>query len=373
MIISKTHKITAAVIAVLLIFAIPIVFYSSDWMGWDGMGDRVYSDTLRISIHSDILDPDVLDEFQEEFGVYLDIHYHDANEELFPPEISFDLVMVDQYILQEYSEYLHPINQNAIENRRYLDSRFTTMPFDFGLRYSLPVFYGSFGFAYNVNQYSGLPLTWSYLFRPSLIYRGYLSVLNDQRYLLGTALLYLGFSPNTTDSTEIQTAGDLIEEAKFFYRSFSGKQELVDLYKNGKITAFPAWSGTATKLKHTYPSIRFILPSEGVIFFVSNFVIMKDSRKYELAEKFIDFNIEPTRIARHTNFSSFANTIPASSQFIDRRIVMGPSYINPFVTQASYVLFAQTDEVRELYDMIWQGLNTGEFEGFAPPPIYEFR
>lgn len=351
-----------------------MVFYSCDWMGLDGMDDRVYSDTLRISIHSDMLDPDVLDEFQEEFEVYLDIHYHDSNEEeFFRPEIPFDLVMADQFVVQEYSAYLRPINQNNIENSRYLDYRFTTMPHDFGLRYSFPVFWGSFGFAYNVNQYSGLPLSWSYLFRPNLVYRGYLSVLNDERYLLGTALLYLGLSPNTTDSTEIQAAADLIGEAKFFYRSFSDKQELVELYQSGKITAFPIWSGTATKLKRTNPYTRFVLPSEGVIFFVSSFVIMKDSGKYELAEKFIDFNIEPTRMARHTNFSSFANTIPSSNRFIDRRIVMGPSYISPFLTQASYKLDAQDEEVLELYNAIWQRLNTLEFEGHAPPPIYEFR
>lgn len=373
--ISKRHKITALAISLILIISIPIIFYSYGWIGLNGLNDEVYADTLKISIHTDMLDPDVLNEFQDETGIYLDIHYHDSNEEgFFRTRVTdFDLIMVDQFIIQEFSEYLHPINQNNIENRRNLDYRFTTLPHDFGLRYSFPVFWGSFGYAYSESQYSGLPLSWSYLFSPNLAYRGYISVLNDERYTLGTALLYLGLSPNSTDSTEIQAAADLIEDAKYYYRSFSGKDELIEMYKKGEITAFPIWSGTATKLKRTHPQTRFILPAEGALFFVSSFVIMKDSDKDKQAERFIDFNIEPTRMARHTNYGAFANTIPASKKYIDRRIVMGPSYINPFLTQASYSLDALDPEVLELYDEIWLRLNPTDFQGYAPPPIYEFR
>lgn len=373
--IKNTHKTTALAISSVLIIMIPIVFYSCDWLGLDGPNNGVFADTLKISIHTDMLDPEVLDEFQNEHGVYLDIHYHDSNEESFfkANAIDFDLIMIDQFVVEEFSEFLHPINQNNIENRRYLDYRFTTLPHDFGLRYSFPVFWGSFGFAYNDNQYSGLPLSWSYLFNPNLIYRGYLSALNDERYLLGTALIYLGLSPNSTDSTEIQLAADLIDNAKFYYRSFSDKQELIKMFQNGEITAFPTWSGTATKLKSTHPQTRFILPAEGALFFVTSFVVIKGSEKYEQAEQFINFNIEPTRMARHTNYGSFANTIPASNRFIDRRIVMGPSYINPFVTQASYSLDALDPKDLELIDAIWFRLNTSEYEGYAPPPIYEFR
>lgn len=365
---------TLSVLAFFIIVGVFLFISSCEWLGLKGMGDDVYSDTLRISIHQDLMDPMVLDEFEKEFEVYLDIDYHDSNEELFfPPRTDFDLVMVDQFIVQEFTEYFQPINQNNIPNRRYLDYKFTTMPHDFGLQYSFPVFWGSFGLAYSETHYSGLPLSWKFLFEPDLIHRGYISLLNDERYILGTALLYLGYSPNSTNIEEVLEAAALIEKAKYFYRSFSGKGDLIKSYQDGEITAFAIWSGTATRLKRTYPHTRFILPSEGALFFLSSFVIMNNSEKYHLAEQFINFNIDPERIARHTNFSAYANTIPSSTRFIDRRITMGPSYIDPFITHASYKLDAIDSVAIQMYNAIWDSLKTSEFEGYAPPAIYEFN
>lgn len=320
------------------------------------------------------MDPAVLDAFQREHEVYLDLHYHDrVDDDFFLSNSDFDLVMVDQFVIEEYSRYLAPIDQNKISNRRYLDHRFTTMPHDFGLRYSFPVFWGSFGFAYNDDHYSGLPLTWGYLFRPDILHRGYISILNDERYMLGTALIYLNFSPNSTDSVEIARAAELINSAKFYYRSISTKAELIEMFESGYISAFPSWSGVAVTLKKTNPNIRFVLPGEGALFFLSSFVILKNTEKNEIAEKFIDFNIEPERIARHTNYGGYANTIPVSNRFIDRRIIMGPSYISPFITRQSYSLDALEPEVFQIYKNIWNSLNPDEFEGFSPPPIYGFR
>lgn len=320
-----------------------------------------------------MMDPEVLGEFQKEHEVYLDIDYHDrVDGDFFTDNRDYDLVMVDQFIVQEFSDQLRPINHDNITNRRYLDHRVTVLPHDFGLRYSFPVFWGSFGFAYNDNHYSGLPLSWEYLFKPNIEHRGYISLLNDDRYMLGTALLYLGFSPNSTDSTVIAQAAELINDSKFYYRSISSKQEMIEMFQNGYISAFPSWSGAATSLKRTNPHVRFVLPSEGAIFFLSSFVILNTSEKYEIAETFIDYNVDPVRIARHTNYGAYANTIPDSNKFIDRRIIMGPSYISPFASQASYSLDALDPEVLDLYNDIWNSLNPDDFEGYSPPPIYDF-
>ncbi len=371
---TKRHKIAALVLVLLLALTVPLILYSCEWLGLDWESDEVYSDTLKISIYTHMMDPDVLDEFQREHKVYLDIYYHDrVDDEFFVANSDFDMILVDQFVIEEYSQYLHPINQSNISNRRYLDHRVTTMPHDFGLTYSFPVFWGSFGFAYNDNHYSGLPLSWEYLFKPDILHRGYISILNDERYMLGTALIYLGHSPNSTDSVKIAEAAELINNAKFYYRSISTKEEMIDMFHNGYISAFPSWSGAAVSLKKTNPNIRFVLPGEGALFFLSSFVILNTSEKNEIAEKFINFNVEPTRIARHTNYGGYANTIPESSRYVERRIIMGPSYISPFVTHASYSLDALEPEVMQLYHDIWNSLNPNEFEGFSPPPIYDFR
>ena len=372
--VTKRHKFAVAALALLLAIMIPLILYSCEWIGLDGDNNGVYSDTLKISIYSHMMDPDVLLEFQKEYKVFLVIDYHDrVDDEYFVEFSDFDLVMVDQFVVEEFSDSLHPINHDNISNRRYLDYRVTVMPHDFGLRYSFPMFWGSFGFAYNDNHYSGLPLSWEYLFRPDIVHRGYISILNDDRYMLGTALIYLGFSPNSTDSSEVALAAELITDAKHYYRSISSKEEMIEMFKDGYISAFPSWSGSATTLKRTNPNVRFVLPAEGALFFLSSFVILGKSDKYELAEKFINFNIDPVRIARHTNYGAFANTIPESSKFIDRRIIMGPSYINPFISHSSYSLDALEPEAIELYKNVWNSLNPNEFEGFSPPPIFDFN
>ena len=174
-------------------------------------GTTVYRDSLapelRLFIWPDYMDPQILQEFEQTYGVRVVTDYYDNNEALIAKLKAggigqYDVIVASDYAIEvlESGTLLLSLDHTHIPNIKNLDARFRALPFDSANLYSVTYQWGTTGLGVRMDllRDSTAPLdTWAVAFDERAA-QGPLVMLADPRETIGAALIYLGHSPNTT-------------------------------------------------------------------------------------------------------------------------------------------------------------------------------
>ncbi|MEX2601025.1 MAG: spermidine/putrescine ABC transporter substrate-binding protein [Balneolaceae bacterium] len=323
-----------------------------------GTGYISYSDTLHVVAFAGYFPEAIVREFESEYDVKINVELFESSLELrhrLDAGATYDLIVVNDYLVEPFAEagYLIPISHNQIPNYSYIDDRFRSIDFDYGNQYSIPFLWGTVGVSYNTNYVVGLPLSWEQLFEPERIeyLRGNISILDDYRVTIGIMLQYLGYDPNTTNENEIaQATNQLLQLVP--YIAFDHLEVIEQDILSEDLYMSMMWSGDAAMISSKNRNVRYTLPSEGTIFWVDNLAITRTSENQSLAYRFIDFLLNPRVIADISNLNYHANPVTDSRRYIDRHILNGPAYTNPYVS-GNVTLITDIGEYDSLYQRYW--------------------
>lgn len=362
--------------------------------------------TIRILIWEDYFSPQLLEHFTERTGVAVEPKYFGSNDQL--PKMleaeSFDLAMPSSFMAKNLKEREKPlvIKREKTTNLPLDGSDFTPQ-FDPENDFFVPYIWGATGIGYNADLVSGLPKSWSALFGPvepppdvanadaateknatkavplpsSLAPKDarqpQITVLDDARFALGSALIAMGRSPATNNRAEIEKAGQLL--IRLIQRGAKFESNLVpEKLSANQIDLGMAWSGDVARvmlgdqwLREEEPSAgetgkrwiiankkaRLSLPQEGAIIFTDGFVIPASTTNRASAEAFLSYLFEPQIAAAVTNYSCYATTVKDSRTFVHRTILNGPSYFkHPSGAKKNYLLDGSAAESE--YEEVWQ-------------------
>jgi spermidine/putrescine transport system substrate-binding protein len=358
---SPGFSITAVIVLVLLVswYRNP-GFYTSvrdSYLVNNTVTER--TDTLRLYTFPNYFTDDILNLFENRFNVDIRVEYYESNEEMMSMLQEgkiVDVIVPTDYIVAFLSGegFLEPIDRSKLPNYEFLDGRFREMDYDYANQFSIPYFWGSVGISYNQNYVMGLPLSWNSILDPTQVahLRNRISILDDIRMSIGISLISLGYSPNTTNEDEIAEATNRLI-AMLPYLRMIKSENLEDELTTDEVVIGMNWSGSSAKAANDNRDLRFILPSEGSIFFVDNLAIPVNSTGKKLAFQFINFLLDPMVAARLTNQNFFANPVTHSRRYIDRLILKGPAYKNPFLSPNIYVI-EDLGDAAALYEKYWQ-------------------
>jgi len=321
--------------------------------------EDLYLDTLKVFTFTEYFEEvTIIKEFENRHKARVIFEYYRSNEDLHSALLSgklYDIIVPTDYMVTRlFNEGLiMPIDRSLIPNYSLIDNRFSEMDYDFGNKYSIPYFWGAIGLAYDTKYIFNPPLSWSAIFDTTEIVRMRynLSLLNDPRMTIGLSLISLGYSPNTVNESEISAATDrlldIIPYTKGIY-----SDNLGSYLKDKSINIAINWSGNSALISSKDHEIRFSMPTEGSIFFVDNLSIPANSKKSILAHSFIDFLLDPNNAATITNTNFYPNSITESRRYVDRIILKGPSYINPFLSSNIHYI-RSLDSVNIIYEQNW--------------------
>lgn len=316
-------------------------------------------DTLHIYTFPNYFTDDIINKFEKAYNIKVILEYYDSNEEMLE-ELSggktVDLIVPTDYIVSTLIREgaLKQINRSNLPNYANIDIRFRELDYDYANQYSIPYFWGSVGLTYNRFFTMGLPLSWNAIFDKNNIkhFRNRISIFDDKRMTMGIALISLGFSPNSTNEDEINAAVQrLYDILPFLYTIES--ENLEYYFESEDVVIAMNWSGSSAKAANNNRNMRFILPSEGSIFFVDNLAIPQNAPGKSVAYKFINFLLEPSVAGSLTNQNYFANTVTRSRVYVDRMILKGPAYKNPFLSPNIYAI-EDLGEYTSIYQRHWE-------------------
>ena len=318
---------------------------------------------------SEYIEPEIFTLFEEETGIRVVEDTFGSNEDLLGKlqggATGYDVIVPSDYMVTTMIELglLAELDHSKLENLDNLDPSFTDPPYDPGLAHCVPYFWGTTGIGFNWNDWDEAPASWEYLYNPenAAEFEGRISMLDDMREVLGSALIYLGYSPNTTDEAELEEAKQVVLAIKPYIAAFDS-DTYEDNMLTGDISLALGWSGDIFTAQVEDENIDYVIPEEGAVKWTDNLCITadaaKDPQRLEMAYQWIDFLNRPEIAAMNTDFVWYASPNAAAEEFIDPEIL---DYEAVYPSEEVFNRLQWLENVgdaTEIYSRIWTEIST---------------
>jgi spermidine/putrescine transport system substrate-binding protein len=182
--------------------------------------------------------------------------------------------------------------------------------------------------------------------------------LDSMRDTIGAALKYKGWSMNSARPNELKEARELIINAKKRSAGFSntvgGKNKVLD--KSTRVAM--VFSGEAARAILDDPDTIYFIPKEGSEIWVDNLSILAQAEHRDLAEKFINFILEPEIGAKISNKYQFATPNGAAKKLIDAKLLANPVIYPDEETMKKLEFLKDLGRDTRLYDQVWTSIKS---------------
>ena len=312
--------------------------------------------TLNIYNWGDYIDPQVIEEFENEFEI--DINYEEfaTNEEMLAKiqagGTAYDVIFPSDYMIESMikRDLLHPIDFTQMENFDNIGEQFKNLPYDSQQQYSVPYLWGTMGIVYNTTMVDEEVDSWDILWDPA--YQGEIIMIDSPRDTIGITLKKLGYSLNSTDPMELEEAKQELMRQKELVRSYE-----VDTYKGqmiaGEAALALAWSGDAMLIMSENEDLAYAIPSEGNILWFDAMAIPAASEHKEEAQTFIDFMMRPDIAAKNSEYVKYSTPNTAAMEFLPEEETSN-EFLYPTVSFDELgEVFTDLGEFNEQYDRAW--------------------
>lgn len=265
--------------------------------------------------------------------------------------VSYDIIFPTDYAIKilKNLNLIQKLDHSQLPNMNHIDSKFLNLSFDPKNEYSIPYHWGTSGIGYDSSKINNIT-SYSDLWNEK--YKNKIAIVDDPRFVIGTILIYLGYSPNTTNIKELNKAKEildkLIKNSKSMYNTptifSSGEVEMVFGYSSG---IFQLASTQNKKIKYT-------IPTEGTLLWFDSMCIPIKSENTKLAHKFINYILEPKVIADISNEIFAANTNKDSIKYLKKELRENKTiYLNSENMKKAYLIQDLGDK-NKLYLNMWQ-------------------
>jgi spermidine/putrescine transport system substrate-binding protein len=133
---------------------------------------------------------------------------------------------------------------------------------DPGWRYAKPTHVSVLSYTYNSKYVddSRIP-SWAVLFEPDEKYRGRITLIDDMKEVITSALIYLGYQIDTTDEEELREVRDLLLALKPYIMAYDWWPVRLLIEEESHISH--TWAGDSLWFHRELESIQGVLPAEG--------------------------------------------------------------------------------------------------------------
>jgi spermidine/putrescine transport system substrate-binding protein len=274
---------------------------------------------INIFAWGDILDPEILADFEKETGIKVNLNYYSSNEELIVKLKAthgegYDLIVPSDYAVQILAreELLKPLDKTKLTFWPSLNPVLLNHFYDPSNDYSLPFVWEIFGLGVDANYFKTHTFvpSWKLIYDRHLIdYR--IGMVNDPIEAILFTAFYL-FGPqkelNSEQSDAIRKL--LIEQHAWVAVYADFRADYLLATKNCPVVI--ASSSYIWRTMRNYPFVQFIVPEEGTFITIENLCIPKLSKKEDLIYRFINYLYSKKSSAAHFHtFGLFPSTTNA--------------------------------------------------------------
>ncbi len=336
---------------------------------------------LNIYNWSDYIDPVLLEEFEQEYGIKVNYDIYDSSEivdtKLLTGRTGYDVVIHSA----AFSARLIPIgvyqrvDYSRLENWHHIDMELIQrIEQNFGENIAgVPYMWGTTGFAYNrdmvLERMPDAPLdSGAMLFDPKVVSRFAdcgVSLLDDPTSVIPIAMMYLGHPANSVEPEHLADVETLLKAVRPYIKYFSSTKMMLDL-PSQEVCIAMAWSGdysvAASRAAEAGVELDlgYTVPQQGAVDWYDVMYIPSDAPHPDNAYLFLDFMLRPEVIARASNYIGYANANRDATSLLDPEISSDPAIYPDAETmlrlEASKVLPPKLERRRS---RTWTKIKTG--------------
>lgn len=314
---------------------------------------------LNLFIWSEYIDPRLVAEFEAQAGCRVNIDLYEDNESMLAKVQSggpglYDVVVPSDSMVPAMlkQKLLAPLRHGNIPNLKHLDSKFSNPAYDPGNQFTVAYQWGTVGILARKVAGKPLPDSWGVFFDPRQ-QAGPFLLMDSVRDCLGAALRFKGYSVNTTDAKALKEARDLLIEAKRRSVGFDGSVGVKNKILGRMAQAGLVYSGEGVRAMAEDQSVVYLLPKEGSIVWVDNLAVLAGAPHRDLAEKFINYLLEPKVGARLSRFTRFSTPNRAAREHLPAEDLENPAVYPPPETMARLEFLHDLGGKTRLYDEVW--------------------
>lgn len=297
---------------------------------------------------------EVIKGFEEKYNVEVVYDEFASNEEMFAklkaggtgyditfPSADYTSIMIKEGMLEK-------IDKTLIPNFKNIDPDLIAgIEYDKNCEYSVPYMKGASGIAVNKKFVKDYKKDMSIYLNPEL--KGRMTLLDDMREVMGLALKANGYSVNSVNPMELETAKNLVLkwrenilkfDAESFGKGFAaGEFWVVQGYEENILSEVD---------ESEKADVDFFIPETGGPYYIDSMVILKGSKNRDLAHKFINYIHESESYAKFVDTFGFPSiNIPA------RKIRTGKPVYNEDDLKNCELKLDIGDKL-EMYNAIWE-------------------
>lgn len=277
---------------------------------------------LHLYAWAESISPELIAKFSTENSVEVSVDGYTSNEDLLTkmqagasgydiasPSQHFLRVMIDQGLIQNFGA-------SKLAAYANIQQRFRNQWWDETQDYSIPLAFGTAGFAVNTAQYDGPTDSMKYFFEPEGALVGKIAMLSYPDEVVGAAQLYLGVPFCSEDPTEMKRVLDLLMAQKPAVAAYSSDNIAARL-GSGEVASHFWWDGEVVRAIGNGAPLAYAMTKEGLVGWLDSLVIPNDAPNYDNAIKFIEFLSTPENATTQMNY--YAHSSPMTVIDADKK------------------------------------------------------
>ncbi|MGE0634461.1 MAG: PotD/PotF family extracellular solute-binding protein [Pseudobdellovibrionaceae bacterium] len=318
------------------------------------------SKELNLAIWANYLSPEMQEKFTKETGIKLIISNYTSNEELLAKvqagASGYDVAVPSDYMVDIMVKQgmLHDLQADKIPNKANLNPDFLSQEFDPENKYSLPYSWLTAGIAVHRDIFKGTISSWTELFANKEL-DGKISLLDDVREVLSTALKKNGYSVNTTKKEELDKAQTDLKAFRKKVKMF--RTDTIDPLVAKEVAVAHAYSSDALQAaEKSGGKIEYILPVEGGTRSIDNLVILKNAKNVEAAHQLINFLLTPEANVAFVKAIKAGPVLKQTRDLLPDNLKNNPALFPPSDSLKKFERLKDLGETTAVYDRLWTEL-----------------
>ena len=252
-----------------------------------------YKGKVNVLNWSSYIPDTVLRDFEKEYNIKVNYSTYSSNEELLAKITSaksgtYDIIFPSDYMVELLiqKELIQKLDKTKILNLESINPTFLNQSYDLLNQYSLPFLTTIVVIAVNKDKIKENITSYNDLLNEK--YKNNIVLIDDQRIVIGMALLAQGYDMSDTDDIALENTKKWLLKLKpniKAYDSDSPKQFFIT--EEADIGVM--WHAEAELAKKENSNIEIVYPREGHAISTDNYCITKDSKNKENAYLFINY------------------------------------------------------------------------------------
>jgi spermidine/putrescine-binding protein len=312
---------------------------------------------LNLYIWTNYLPQSVINDFQRQTGITVNVDTFDSNEAVLAKLQSgvagYDVVVPSDYMLKTLipQGLVRPLDHARLHHFKNLDPRLLNQKFDPGNGHSIPYLWGTTGIGFDKKKVQGVVNSWGVLFDPR--YAGRILMLDDPREAFGAALKLMGRSINERDPAVLRKAAEMLKAQKPLVRTYNSA-DFANLLAAGDVDLAQGWNGEIAAVVAKEPGrLAYVVPKEGGTLWIDNLAIPRDARNVDAAYEFFNYVLKPEVAATIVNGVHYAGANLAAQPLVDAGIRQDPAIYPPKDVLDRCELIEDLGTTTQLVDELW--------------------